>query len=216
MIGGAAAGNEADRRLFAERYVPVARAYLLARWAGTRMLGEVDDAIQEVFVEAFREGGALGKAAPGWTGGFRGFFLGVVRNVALRSESRRRKGEQNLEALAESASNQADEQHLSRIFDRAWAQAVMREAAERMRIEAAAGGDESLRRVDLLRLRFSDGMPIRRIAQLWNADAADLHREYARARKEFRQALERTISEQEPAGGQPLERRIADVLDLLQ
>ena len=59
MISGAASGNDADRREFATRYLPVVRAYLRARWRGRLDEQELEDAAQEVFLECLREGGVL-------------------------------------------------------------------------------------------------------------------------------------------------------------
>jgi RNA polymerase sigma-70 factor (ECF subfamily) len=46
-----------------------------------------------------------------------------------------------------------------------------------------------LRRVDLLRLRFEEGLAIREIARRWRADASSLHHQFAKARQEFKAAL---------------------------
>src|SRR5581483_5964729 len=82
-----------------------------------------------------------------------------------------------------------DHSSLSRVFDRAWAKAILREAARVQEERARAAGERALRRVELLRLRFHEGLPIREIARRWNVEAAGLHHEYARAREEFRAAL---------------------------
>jgi RNA polymerase sigma-70 factor (ECF subfamily) len=50
-------------------------------------------------------------------------------------------------------------------------------------------GAEHERRVELLRLRFEEGKPIRDIAVQWNLDAAWLHHEFARARRDFKRSL---------------------------
>ena len=47
-----------------------------------------EDAVQEVFVECFRRGGALEAVGAGRVPGFRAFLYGVIRNVARRFESR--------------------------------------------------------------------------------------------------------------------------------
>ena len=59
LIRGAAQGSRGDKEQFAQRYLPVVRAFLRSRWRGSRMMEEVEDVIQEVFVACFREGGAL-------------------------------------------------------------------------------------------------------------------------------------------------------------
>src|SRR4051794_942163 len=130
LLRDAAAGGEAPRAEFAARYAPVVRAYLAARWRGSDRLNELDDAVQDVFVECLRDGGLLERASADRPGGFRAFLYGAVRNVALRAEERRAR------RLARDAGEAVDveaipgrEESLSRIFDRAWARAVVREAA---------------------------------------------------------------------------------------
>jgi hypothetical protein len=75
-----------------------------------------------------------------------------------------------------------DEESLSRAFDQAWAVALVRETAQVHEQRARRAGSAALRRVELLRLRFQEDLPIREIAQRWQADPAGLHQEYARAR----------------------------------
>ena len=62
-------------------------------------------------------------------------------------------------------------------------------------------GADAVRRVELLRLRFEEDLPIRTIAESWNTDAVRVHREYAKARAEFRAALKAGV--QEHHGGEP-------------
>src|ERR1700722_16449828 len=89
LLRDAAAGGEASRAEFAARYAPVIRAYLAVRWRGSKRLRELDDALQEVFIECLRDGGLLDRARADQPGGFRAFLYGAVRNVALRAESKR-------------------------------------------------------------------------------------------------------------------------------
>src|SRR5947207_12417709 len=88
VIRAAAAGSPADREELARRYLGVVRAYLGARWRGSALLHERGDAVQEVFVECFRRGGALEAVGAGRVPDFRAFLYGVIRNVARRFESR--------------------------------------------------------------------------------------------------------------------------------
>src|SRR6516162_10233366 len=88
VIRAAAAGSPAERAELARRYLGVVRAYLAARWRGSALGRDLDDAVQEVLVECFRQGGALDAAGAGRVPGFRAFLYGVVRNVARRFESR--------------------------------------------------------------------------------------------------------------------------------
>jgi RNA polymerase sigma-70 factor (ECF subfamily) len=195
MIDAAAAGDAEQRARFALRYGPVVRRTLEARRGRALKAEEIDDLAQEVFLECFRQGDALGKAEQGRPGGFRGFLYGVVRNVAARGDKRRAAGarragpgEPDLDAVD---SGEADAQAA---FDRAWAEGVMREAAELMERRAAEKGPAAKRRVELLHLRFHENVPIREIARRWSVDAAKLHHEYAEARKEFREALRATVA----------------------
>jgi RNA polymerase sigma-70 factor (ECF subfamily) len=192
MIAGAAAGAVRDRAEFARRYTPVVRAYLGARWRGTPLLAEMDDALQEVFLDCFREGGALTRARPGAPRTFRAFLYGVVRNVARRAEHEVRRGGLPLDTAFDPP---ADERSLSEAFDRAWAGSLVRQAGARQAALARETGEAAVRRVDLLRLRFQDDLPIREIARLWEEDPAFLHHEYAKARREFSRALTEVVRE---------------------
>jgi RNA polymerase sigma-70 factor (ECF subfamily) len=217
VIREAAGGDAGARQRFAERYEQIVRSYLLARWRGSPLLQDLDDVIQEVFVEAFRDGGVLERADPQSPGGFRAFFYGVIRNVARRAESRhgRRRDRQPPTAFFGEAPEKA-EQRLSRVFDRAWARAVMREAAERQREAAQGAGADAQRRVELLRMRFYEGWPIREIARIWGADPADLHRDYARARKEFKSALAEVVAFHHPGSAAAIERECVNLLAMLE
>jgi len=136
----------------------------------------------------------------------------VIRNVARQAEAER-KGSLEQVDLDRFA---AEEDSLSRIFDRAWAKALMREAAQRQTELARQKGTAALKRVELLRLRFHDGLPIRDIALRWNIDAATLHHEYAKARQEFKMALLEVMAFHHPGSTQELERACAELLRVLE
>lgn len=195
VIRGAAEGQAADRDTFVRRYAPVVRAYLGARWRGSPLLGELDDAVQEVFVDCLRDGGALTRVEPGRSGGFRAFLFGVSRNIARRFERARGRA---APSLGSSIDPVAESRSPSEVFDRAWARTLMQQAAQRQQAAAGEKGPDAQRRVDLLRLRFEEGLPIREIAKRWSEDAARLHHEYAKARREFRRALEQVVREHHP------------------
>jgi RNA polymerase sigma-70 factor (ECF subfamily) len=214
VIEGAAAGRVADREHFAQRYGPVVRAYLAARWRTSPGAEDLDDAVQEVFVECFKHGGVLERADRERAGGFRPFLYGVVRNIALRLETdrarqRQKSGELDLDQLP------ADDESLARDFDRAWARSLLREAARRQAELAASTGEEAVRRVELLCLHFEDGLPIRDIARRWQTDAARLHHEYARARVEFKAALRDVMAFHHPGSAAEVEQACAELLALL-
>jgi RNA polymerase sigma-70 factor (ECF subfamily) len=217
VIGGAARGNADDREQFARRYAQVIRGYLLARWSNSPCREEVEDAVQEVFVECFKRGGILERVDSSRAGGFRAFLHGAVRHVALRVEDRRARARQHqpastvdLEAVAEPG------EAPPRAFERAWAEALLREAAQRQEELARAAGEAALRRVELLRLRFHDGLPIRDIARRWQADPTVLHHEYARARKEFKQALLEVVAFHHPGPPAEVEQECANLLAVLR
>src|SRR5262245_28754924 len=134
VIRAAAAGSPADREELARRYLGVVRAYLAARWRGSALHGDLDDATQEVFVECFREGGVLEAAGDGRVPSFRAFLYGVIRNVARRFESRPRRSAVPLPEVP------ANEASLSQLFERTWAQAIMTEAARLQRHQANERG----------------------------------------------------------------------------
>jgi RNA polymerase sigma-70 factor (ECF subfamily) len=209
VIRAAAAGSPADRDELARRYLGVVRAYLAARWRDSALRPDLDDAVQEVFVECFRQGGALEAAGAGQVPGFRAFLYGVVRNVARRFESRPVRAAGPLPDVA------AEEETLSRLFERTWAQAVMAEAARLQRRRAEQRGPEAVRRVELLRLRFEDDLPIRTIAERWGVPAAPLHHAYALARQEFREALLEVVTFHHPGSPAEVEQEAAGLLKSL-
>lgn len=211
IVRAAAAGSPADRDELARRYLGVVRAYLAARWRGSPLLAECDEAVQEVFVECFRAGGVLDAAGAGRVPGFRAFLYGVVRNVARRFETRPARPTSPLPSEVD-----ANEESQSRLFDRTWARAVMEEAARLQRERAAGRGPEAVRRVELLRLRFEENLPIRAIAKQWGVDPAALHHAYAVARTEFRAALLEVVAFHHPGSPEALEREAAGLLAALK
>jgi RNA polymerase sigma-70 factor (ECF subfamily) len=215
LIQAAAAGGAGDREQFARCYGPVLRAYLASRWRSSPHLGELDDVVQEVFVECFKQAGVLERAEPGRVGGFRPFLYGVVRNVALRFEAQRgRRREQQPDSLDLDGVPDA-EANLSRVFDRAWARAVLREAGRLQEQQARRAGEAACRRLELLRLRFHEGLPIREIARRWEKPAEVLHHEYARARQEFKAALLEVVAFHHPSSPAEIEQECANLLACL-
>lgn len=209
VIRAAAAGSHTDREELARRYLGVVQAYLVARWRGSALRSDLDDALQDVFVECFRQGGALDAVGAGRVPKFRSFLYGVVRNVARRFENRPTRKTAPLPDVA------ANEEDLSRLFERSWAKAIMTEAADLQRKRAAERGPDALRRVELLRLRFEENLPIRSIADLWRMPAPELHHAYALARQEFREALLKVIAFHHPGTPAELEDEAASLLRAL-
>src|SRR5262249_19321786 len=146
----------------------------------------------------------------------RAYLYGVVRNVARQAEQRQaraRARRTDLESGLEEVP--ADEASLSRVFDRAWAKAILREAGRRQAERAGQEGPGARRPVGLLRLGSREGLPIRQIAERWQQDAARLHHEYARARQEFKAALREVVAFHQPGPPDAIDRACAELLSLL-
>ncbi|MEM7309296.1 MAG: sigma-70 family RNA polymerase sigma factor [Planctomycetota bacterium] len=198
-LRSAAAGGESERASFSELYLPVVRASLTARWRGGPLEGEVDDAVQEVLVECLRDGGILERAVERADRGFRAWLYGATRNVARRFEERRWRREDAPGAdTFRGDEREAADTSLSGVFDREWARGLVRAARELLVQKADAASEAARRRVELLRLRFFDDLPIREIAKRWDEDPARVHHEYAAARKEFLGALREVVAFHNP------------------
>jgi len=109
----------------------------------------------------------------------------------------------------------AKEASLSQLFERSWAASIMAEAARLQKSRAEQSGAEAVQRVELLRLRFEENLPIREIAQRWSVDAARLHHDYALARQEFRDALMEVVAFHHPGSPEELEIEAAGLLRAL-
>lgn len=214
MIDLAARGSRPHRQAFALQYYPFVRAYILSRWRGSRMMVDADDACQEIFVECFRENGPLLRADRTRPGGFQAFLYGISRNIARRVELRRRRVNSDLEPsyMDDLESHDAE---VSRSLDREWAIRVIKKAEERHESNAKAKGSAAMRRVELLRLRFKDNMPIRDIARRWNEDPAKLHRAYSTARKEFLMALREVMASIAQEQTHNIDRSCRELLELI-
>lgn len=217
LIDGAARGDSSSRQEFGRLYEPSVRAYLRARWRGSPRIQDVDDAVQEVFLECFRDGGVLSKADRERGSGFRALLYGVTRFVALRHEraggkayQRRGPDPADLEALP------GGDASLSRVFDRSWARSLVREAVAEQGRRAGDGDDGAQRRVELLRLRFDDGLPIRDIAARWGEDPALVHRAYARARNEFLGCLREVVKFHLPHAAGQVDAECRRLVELLK
>ena len=216
LIESAADGDRAARDAFVERYLPVVRAYLGARWRDRISGSELEDAVQEVFVECLKDEGVLVKNRVRRGAGFRAYLFGAVRNVALRAEEARARkiDAPKTDAFVADALPTGDETS-SRVFDRAWAAAIVREAAETQLREARIEGPGALRRVELLRLVFQEERGIADIARDWDVPAESLHREYAKARSEFAAALKGVVAFHVTESDAAVERECRDLMALL-
>lgn len=216
VITRAAEGDGAARSLFGRSYLPVVRRFLQVRWQGTPLAGDVDDATQEVFLECLREGGVLHRADPG-KGNLRGLLFGVTRNVGARFEERRGGRRETNETDRELLDLiQSREPSASVAFDREWARTLLRLAADRMRERAADRSEAAQMRVELLHVRFQEGLPIKDIARRWGIDAARLHKAYGTARTEFRAVLREVVGEHTARSEADLDREVERVLQLIR
>lgn len=215
LVERAAAGDGNARSSFSRSYLPVVRRFLEERWRATRLAGELDDAVQEVFVECLRENGVLSRASSE-RGELRGLLFGVSRKVAARFEERARRRLATDREVGSALDNiRTREATLSHVFDREWARTLMRLAGDRMRSRAEAGGPGARLRVEVLRLRFAEGLPIREVAAQWDMEPEAVHRAYAKAREEFRACLERVVAEHAVRSEEDLEAEVARILALL-
>jgi RNA polymerase sigma-70 factor (ECF subfamily) len=154
-------------------------------------------------------GGVLDVATSGRVPSFRAFLYGVIRNVARRVEGR------PAIVVALPADLAANDTSQSRLFDRTWARSLMVEAARLQGERARTHGEEAIRRVELLRLRFEGNLPIREIAERWEIPAASLHHDYALARREFKEALLEVVAFHHPGTPAEVEREASGLLKAL-
>lgn len=216
MIEGAARGDPAEREAFAARYGGSIRTLLQARWRQSPLLASVDDVVQDVFLECFKSGGALAHTDRATYGRFRPFLQGVIRNVALRHEGRVRLLRSRQADVSLLDEQPAADPSLSKLIDRELALAIVREAADELALRASRKGRGARRRVELLRLRFQDNLPIRDIAARWNVEPSLVHHDYAKARLEFRHVLLMVAARHLPGPAEQVARECARMLDLLE
>jgi RNA polymerase sigma factor (sigma-70 family) len=217
LIEGAAAGDSAARVEFTQRYLPVVRAYLHARWKDRLPGDEREDAVQEVFLECLRADGVLERAGAGDRQGFRAYLFGVARNVALRVESARAR----MRDAPGASSFQPDqiplaEDSLSRVFDRAWAASILSEAVQKQTLLARDAGPDAAKRVELLRLVFQEGRALADVAREWNVEARSIYQEYERAQSEFLRALKQVVAFHHPGAPENVARECRELLALFR
>ncbi len=215
VVDGAAQGAPEMRAEFVRRYTDFVRTYLGARWRGTPLAEQVDDVAHDVFVECFRRNGVLDRV-DSRRGSFRAFLCGAIRNVARRVEATRAAAREIQPTSGFDVGDQpGSELSGSRILDRAWARTMLNLAGDRMRREAESDGDSALRRIEILRLRFESGMPIREIARLWKTDPARVHEEFRQARQEFRCCFEAELAQQAPESAAGDKTQLNELLAML-
>ena len=216
VLRAASKGDTVARSVFARSYLRPIRAYLDRRWRARNLAAHKEDAIQDVFVECYKPNGVIERVVPGQSD-FRALLYGVVRNVARRYEERAAKSIQRrpdesvyLDELPDQA------EALSRVFDQAWARSVLGQAIERYR-DASSQEEGLARRFRILRLRHDDGLAVREIAaELGEADVANVHNDYRRARREFAAHLRAVVAMHTGAEGEQIDaecRRLTALLN---
>jgi len=212
LLEAAANGNIERRSEFADLYGGMIREFLECLWRGSPLHAHMDDAVQDVFLECFKPNGALQRADRSHPRGFRVYLRGVIRNVARRYAKQAGRAQAALPPEAPPQQQTTG----SKILDREWARAIVREAASRMRAHAEEHGAGARRRVELLRLRFEEDLPIREIARRWQEDAAALHHAYARARLEYREHLMALVARHFPGSRADVERECEELIRMLE
>lgn len=110
----------------------------------------------------------------------------------------------------------ADADGLSTAFDRAWAQAVLQQAAHEHRAAAQLAGDDAVQRQEILRLRHDESLPVREIAARIGVDDVDsVHNDYRRARREFSRHLKKVLQAHTGSQGSELEAQLRRLPELI-
>lgn len=215
MVLGAASGNRSDRETFSCMYEPVIRSYLAARWSLPVDHEEVTEAVQDVFVQCFKQQGALESVDRKRGDAFRPYLFGVTRNVALMIERSRRRRERALEREWEPDEVAKREATLSQVFDRSWMLMITRRAREVLARRARHDESRALR-FRCLSLRYLRGMPPREIASTLRLDVSQVYERLREAREEFREAVLEVMRELHPhATRNELERACQELVEVL-
>jgi RNA polymerase sigma factor (sigma-70 family) len=211
-VQSASTQDRRARSRFALRYAPVIRRYLASRWRIATDSQLIDDGIQEVFVECFKRDGALERVRPGRDGGFRAYLYAVTRNVARTLERQRRRVPA---PTAELDREPEDGDRPSVAFDRAWARLVTADAMTEFRDSCSEPVE--LLQLEVLRLRYHEGLPPRQIAQrIGGLDARRISKLIERGLRRYKACLLVVLRRSSPtATDRELERSCRELLQLL-
>ena len=216
MIEGAALGDDELAEGFVRTYRPVVSTYFAARWRLAESDHRVADAVQQVFLDCLRKGGALERTVKSRGGGFRAFLYGIARTTALGIERSQARDRERLADLDPSTMPSREESS-SHVFDRAWARMLVQEAARRLMRAHRARSTVGCDRFEVLRMRYFEGLAPREIAERLGCEAATVHQALHQARREFHSALLEAMAFREPeCGREELELRCVELLQLLQ
>jgi RNA polymerase sigma factor (sigma-70 family) len=217
LILGAAARRPEDQERFAALYTPLIKAYLAARWRLPLDHDDVRDGAQESLLQLFRRDGALERADPSRPAGFRAFLYGVVRNVAAMQERKKSRVRESQAATSGVFEQEADDASLSSVFDRGWAEVVVREARALLQRRAADRGGTGALRARVLELRYQDGLPPREVAPLLGLDVKQVYRLLEDGQADFQEALIDVMASHVPESSrEALEAKCVELLLLLE
>ncbi|MEM8712849.1 MAG: sigma-70 family RNA polymerase sigma factor [Planctomycetota bacterium] len=216
LLRDAAGGSQRAREEFARAYLPVVRAYLTARWRHRLSPEELEEAVQELFIACLRDGGLLERIDVSGQHSFRAYLFGAVRNIALELERSRRRREVRAKAPEHAEGAPVDEESLSLLFDSEWARGIVRRARALYTEKAAASGAAMQRRVELLALRFGQGLQNRDIAERWDMNPKRVQKDYAQAKQEFSDCLRAVIGFDNPGRPEVVAKEFAQLPELLR
>lgn len=214
LIRGAAGGKDAAREEFIARYETFVRRVLGRHWSGRAIAVEMEDTIQNIWVECFKKNGVIERADPNRS--FRAFLCGVIQREEMKVRQKwARDAVRRDKATFDPEQVLADQTAITRLIDREWALQVMGEAWQAYEQWAEDKGCAALHRVEVLRLRTREGLPPRKIAERVGGDAAQASRDYAQARKEFERTLREIVARHEGDEDKNLDDAVRDLLSLL-
>lgn len=161
LLHDAARGDTEARIRFHDLYDPFIRRYTtaVARHFGNPAQ-DYDDLVQDVYMEVFKDGGALRNANADYPAGFRGYLRGLCRNIAFRARDRDPRAEVQPETGALDVADPAARDPVHAV-ELAYARSVIRETLDGMRHAATRAGDsERLKALEIFRRRiFHDEKP---------------------------------------------------------
>jgi RNA polymerase sigma factor (sigma-70 family) len=191
IIQGAARGDTSAQAEFAAIYGVPLRAYFRSLQGRYLSRGiDVDDLVQDVFVECMKREGALTRADAG-RGPFQYFLRGVAHNVAMRAVA---GPVHHLSADTEAMDMLvAEDLTASRVFDREYAQAILLRARALM----AQSSDERLG--EILRLRSEEGLSLGEVAARLNMTAQMVRNLNEKARAAFERTLLQVLESDDPS-----------------
>ncbi|MFM1872624.1 MAG: hypothetical protein RL398_2046 [Planctomycetota bacterium] len=217
IVHDAAVGRPAAQDAFVRRYEPLVRRYFAGRWRLDRDHERVANAAQDVLLRCLSPGGPLTRLDPTRPSGFRAFLYGIVLNAAREHEraERRHRGTP-LDEERTAAEVPADGPTASVLFDRYWAEGLVRRAWELVADRLRSKRDGELR-LAVLRLRYVEDLAPEVIrSQLSLPSVRDVHRLAATGRYQFRLALLGTVAAEYPElDPAQVEAKCLQLLDLL-